>query len=540
MKITRPRTALIALAVSALAAASMGVAVAGGPGLKIESIPQAQPKALGISSPNVLARPWVDVELVRGSQPLENPDANASHYGYYTSDLPMVPLPPSTAEKTKSEPDKNTYLIFKNGLSGPDHAYDYGTHFLFQGHEGGSNSYLTRVNLDADAAHKVTLLGAIGDAFFDGSSWNPFASRLLLTGENNSAGGGVWQATPDYPSTIQKLDFLGWAGYEGVQTASDGSIWLVADVGGSKGTTNTHARQPNSFVYRFVPTDRSDLTKGGVLQALQVIGTDGKPIVFHPGAADSDILSQGIKDLHTYGQWLQTRWVTVHDTSTAGGMSAFDANLAAKAAMATPFKRPENGVFRPGTGFTEFSFTETGDTDLKTEAGAAYGGFGGIFLLQQHDPSADKGRLRLVFRGDPDHTGLDNIAWFTKEQVAAVEDAGDTVHTQRSGLDSGFLFSIRQSPPDPVRFLAEGRDPSATIDSYLLDSGATGFPNEGDNEITGIHVSNGDTSVAGMLGRQAPHPFSDSWRVFWTQQHGDNVTFEILAKLRDRDHTTSG
>jgi hypothetical protein len=540
MKITRPRTALIALAVSALAAASMGVAVAGGPGLKIESIPQAQPKALGISSPNVLARPWVDVELVRGSQPLENPDANASHYGYYTSDLPMVPLPPSTAEKTKSEPDKNTYLIFKNGLSGPDHAYDYGTHFLFQGHEGGSNSYLTRVNLDADAAHKVTLLGAIGDAFFDGSSWNPFASRLLLTGENNSAGGGVWQATPDYPSTIQKLDFLGWAGYEGVQTASDGSIWLVADVGGSKGTTNTHARQPNSFVYRFVPTDRSDLTKGGVLQALQVIGTDGKPIVFHPGAADSDILSQGIKDLHTYGQWLRTRWVTVHDTSTAGGMSAFDANLAAKAAMATPFKRPENGVFRPGTGFTEFSFTETGDTDLKTEAGAAYGGFGGIFLLQQHDPSADKGRLRLVFRGDPDHTGLDNIAWFTKEQVAAVEDAGDTVHTQRSRLDSGFLFSIRQSPPDPVRFLAEGRDPSATIDSYLLDSGATGFPNEGDNEITGIHVSNGDTSVAGLLGRQAPHPFSDGWRVFWTQQHGDNVTFEILAKLRDRDHTTSG
>jgi hypothetical protein len=248
MKIARPRAAVIALAVSALASAGIGVAIAGGPGLGNEPVPQAQSKALGISSPNVLARPWVDVELVRGSQPLENPDANASHYGYYTSDLPMVPLPPSTPEKTKSEPDKNTYLIFKNGLSGADPAYDYGTHFLFQGHEGGSNSYLTRVNLDADAAHRVTLLGAIGDAFFDGSSWNPFAARLLLTGENNSAGGGVWQATPDYPSTIQKLDFLGWAGYEGVQTASDGSVWLVADVGGSKGTTNANARQPNSFV----------------------------------------------------------------------------------------------------------------------------------------------------------------------------------------------------------------------------------------------------------------------------------------------------
>src|SRR3954454_23006102 len=137
VRITRPRAALIGLAVSVLASAGIGVAVASGPGLGIDPVPQAQPKVLGVSSPNVLARRWVDVELVRGSQQLDTPDANASHYGYYTSDLPMVPLPPSTAEKTKSEPDKNTYLVFKTGLSGPDHAYDYGRHFLFQGHEGG-------------------------------------------------------------------------------------------------------------------------------------------------------------------------------------------------------------------------------------------------------------------------------------------------------------------------------------------------------------------------------------------------------------------
>ena len=85
-----------------------------------------------------------------------------------------------------------------------------------------------------------------------------------------------------------------------------------------------------------------------------------------------------------------------------------------------------------------------------------------------------------------------------------------------------------------MRFLAEGRDASATIDSYLLDSAAPDFPNEGDNEITGIHVSNGDTSIDGLLGRQAPHPFNDGWRVFWTQQHGDNVTFEIRPEMPDR------
>ena len=34
----------------------------------------------------------------------------------------------------------------------------------------------------------------------------------------------------------------------------------------------------------------------------------------------------------------------------------------AKAALGTPLKRPENGQFRPESGFREFFFDETGDT----------------------------------------------------------------------------------------------------------------------------------------------------------------------------------
>jgi hypothetical protein len=52
--------------------------------------------------------------------------------------------------------------------------------------------------------------------------------------------------------------------------------------------------------------------------------------------------------------------------------------------------------------------------------------------------------------------------------------------------------------------------------------------NEGDNEITGVHVSDGDASVAGLLGTAIPRPFGGKWRVFWTKQHGDNVTYEIV------------
>ena len=31
-----------------------------------------------------------------------------------------------------------------------------------------------------------------------------------------------------------------------------------------------------------------------------------------------------------------------------------------------------------------------------------------------------------------------------------------------------------------------------------------------------------------MLGAKTPKPFKHGWRVFYTAQHGDNVTFEII------------
>src|SRR5262249_50264699 len=168
-----------------------------------------------------------------------------------------------------------------------------------------------------------------------------------------------------------------------------------------------------------------------------------------------------VLDLHTYGKVFRTRWVTIHDTAH-DGTTPFDANKAAKANGGTPFKRPENGQFRPGTGFREFFFDETGDTHAQTEIGSAYGGHGGIFKLTQEWPGADEGHLRLFFLGDVYHSGLDNVAFWDRNHVVFVEDAGDTLHTQRNALDSAYMFDVRKdySNPNlqPVRILAEGRD----------------------------------------------------------------------------------
>jgi hypothetical protein len=508
-------------------------------------LPAAVVKAGDAPAESVISPELRQIPVARGAMPLENPTSVFSHYGY-AADGPFTAPPgatPSIFRKisaTKTEPDKNTYLVLE-GQTGPAPGYDYGTHFLFQGHEGGPRDwkgmpqgYLTRINLDADAAHRVTLMAdkdIDGNALptFDGSTWHPFAQRLLLTAELGKYG-GVWSATVGFPSKVEDLSWaFGRGGYEGIQADSDGNLWIVEDTPGAKGSKGV-AKQPNSFIYRFLPYDKADLTKGGKLQALQVLQTDGQPIAFHPEEPDRDILSAGMKSLHTYGTRLPARWITLNDTASSPH-EPFDANQRAKERGATPFKRPENGVFRPGTGFKEFVFTETGDTNLDTEAGREYGGFGGLFSLTQTTPSAAEGEIRLILLGDAAHSGFDNITFWNGDIALVAEDAGDTLHAQRKAYDSLYAIDLtvdygKPGAPEPRRIIAQGRDDAATADAPFYASSKI-WHNDGDNEITGIHVSDGDPSTAGLFGAIIPTPLVRGWRFFYTHQHGDNVTYEI-------------
>src|SRR5262249_42750663 len=158
----------------------------------------------------------------------------------------------------------------------------------------------------------------------------------------------------------------------------------VEDVGGANIVDNgvkTTARRPNSFIYRFIPNDTSDLTKGGTIQALQVL-LNGQPITFDNGG--TGVNPAQYLALHSFNP-LKTKWVTLANTTSATAAPGPDDNVLAKSASATPFKRPENGLFRPGSNFKEFLFDETGDTNNTTPA-ALTGGFGGIFKLIQ-DPA---------------------------------------------------------------------------------------------------------------------------------------------------------
>ena len=133
----------------------------------------------------------------------------------------------------------------------------------------------------------------------------------------------------------------------------------------------------------------------------------------------------------------------------------------------------------------------------------------------------------IAVLGDGTHAAFDNLMFLNQTTLIVGEDRGDKLHGQLNALDSIWAFDLFHGTD--ARILAEGRDAAATVDAHLLDASSPGFQNEGDNETTGLHFSNGDSTVAGLHGTANP---GDAARFFFTQQHGNNTVFEIVGRRR--------
>jgi hypothetical protein len=478
---------------------------------------------------DVIAPGFALNRVATGLDPIENPSGIITRFGYLND--PTVAGDPTTG--TTTEPDENTFLVLDRDPGGPTPNFDYGRRFLFQGHEvfGLDMAYITRINLDVnDPKHRITLLTPVGADEkthlndLDGSVFNPFTGTLLFSSENGN-GGGVFELPVAWPPTLKNLDgIIGKAGFEGMKVDDRGNILIIEDTGGTSVSINPNdanaspkvARQPNSFVYRFVPKERTNLSLGGKMQALQAT-IDGQPVIFGNDAF-ADTWSPVQVKLHTLGSSYPMTWVTIHDTDV-DGFAAFDANLAAKAAKATPFKRPENVAFLPDGKFRTFFFCPTGDTS--SVAGnvpglAARGAWGSIFRVDL-DATRDKGRLAIFALGDADHAAFDNLYFLDDDTLLATEDRGDGLHGQLNLLDSIWAYPVDGTAPK--RFLALGRDPNSN--------------DGGDNEPTGIMANNGSPTRNAMVGTKDS---LKNARAFFTQQHGQNNVWEILAQDEDDDH----
>src|SRR6186997_502153 len=102
----------------AVAAAVAIVAASGSSSLShLSNVASPNKKTEGVAAPNILSKELGEIAVAQGSAKLENGTADIPFYGY-DGDGTMIPLPGTTTEATKTEPDKNTYLVFKHGLSG--------------------------------------------------------------------------------------------------------------------------------------------------------------------------------------------------------------------------------------------------------------------------------------------------------------------------------------------------------------------------------------------------------------------------------------
>src|SRR5262245_45084649 len=198
-------------------------------------------------------------------------------------------------------------------------------------------------------------------------------------------------------------------------------------------------------------------------------------------------------------------------------------------------------AWRPGSGFRTFFFSPTGDTDAPTGQVpqlAARGAWGSLFRVDlrrdddDHGHHGDRdrddrnrdnndGTISIFVLGDQEHNSFDNLAFANERQLLAGEDRGDTLHDQLGKLDSIWAFDTRVLNGRPLRFLAQGRDASASP------------PGVEDNEPTGIFVSNGSPRRQGLLGTEES---LDDARGFFTQQHGDNTTYEFFNVRKRSDH----
>ncbi len=87
------------------------------------------------------------------------------------------------------------------------------------------------------------------------------------------------------------------------------------------------------------------------------------------------------------------------------------------------------------------------------------------------------------------------------------------MHDQLNKLDSVWAYDVSNRGGASARLVALGQDRFATDE---------------DNEPTGLHFSDGDSSILGLIGRNAPNPRIG--RLFFTQQHGENNLYRVVVQ----------
>ena len=327
----------------------------------------------------------------------------------------------------------------------------------------------------------------------DGMKWyphgGPHGDGVLLASEEFSTG-GIWQVNPQ-SGAFSRLDWLGNYAHEGIGLDRDGNLYLGDEARGGA-------------IYKAVPNDRRDLTKGGTLHYLVGTATDasGWKQVANPANASAE--------------------------ASSGGAVLFD--------------RPED--FDEANGRVYFTVTEpAGDANPRSGAAGQVVNRGGVYSLSTHgvpDLATQSGALPyarlapMIEVNDPTYgtqadaraqQGLqfpDNITFDGEGHLWVHEDIPD---------NNGSF------PTSGIDVSKQARDQQDELYAYVLNRQGDAIVANPDTSGPGV---SGGYKAADMRTSPAAKPceneftggiFAEDGRtLFINQQHYDNPTLTI--KLR--------
>ena len=275
-----------AAALAVLAIAGVAAVASAHDSPELSDAGAANTKTPGVTLPDKLSPQLRQITVAQGSNVLENPSRRSGTMATTTTGRCSRRRGRSVA-RTQRRGDEvragQEHLPRRRRPARCGPGYDYGTHFLYQGHELRRRlGYITRINLDADAAHRVTMLAEFeadgrrrcrrstarrGIRSHSGCSSRPRAARAAASS----------QATLDFPSKVRTLwGILGQGGYEGIQNDSAGNIYIVEDSGGRAGTVNKNAQAAEQLPVP-LPALRPDRHRQG-RQAAGAAGRVARPL----------------------------------------------------------------------------------------------------------------------------------------------------------------------------------------------------------------------------------------------------------------------
>jgi Bacterial protein of unknown function (DUF839) len=331
----------------------------------------------------------------------------------------------------------------------------------------------------------------------DGIKWYPYGGPegdgTLLAGEEFGTG-GIWQIDPQ-SGVFSRLDWLGNYAHEGIGLDKNGTMYLGDEARGGA-------------IYKAVPSDRKDLTKGGTLSYM--VGT----------SVDA------------------SGWKAV--------VNPVNASTEAGANGAILFDRPED--FDEANGRVYFAVTEpAGDAALRHGIGGQIVNRGGIYSFSTRGVpglAADSGVAP--------YTGLTPMIEVNDPTYASSADARAQQGLQfpdNIAFDgAGHLWVHEDIPDNNGSFAASGIDVSKQARNQQDELYAYVLNDQGD-----AIVANPDTSGPGVSGgykaadmRTSPAAkpceneftggiFADDGKTLYVnQQHYDNPTLTItLSNLGD-------